>query len=164
MNIYERDVTFKFLHDIITTRSRLFQIKKMDSPSCLICNSVESKLHMFIECVKVKSIFKYFKHLLNKNCDIRDFVDFNMLHLDFKASGKQKDTAIVLITSYIGCIWQNRESNKFITSNTLWTCILKQNHLLSLILKENMSNIYLLSNFAILRILNLQLLWHCNCF
>ena len=142
INIYERDITFKLLHNIITTRSRLYQIKKIDSPLCQMCNSTENKTHMFLECIKVKSILKCFKYLLNKICNIKNTSDINILHLDFKAKKKQKNTAIILTTLYIGCVWQNRDLNKCIENKAFWTNILKHNHLLSWILKKKMTNIF----------------------
>ena len=54
VNIHVRDIVFKFLHNIITTKSRLFQIKRSDSPLCSLCNVVEDRIHMFVECRKIK--------------------------------------------------------------------------------------------------------------
>ena len=56
VNIHVRDIVFKFLHNILTTKNRLFQIKRSDSPLCSLCNVVEDKVHMFIECRKVKYV------------------------------------------------------------------------------------------------------------
>ena len=52
VNLNEREITFKFLHNILTTKNRLFQIKKINSPLCPLCNTIENQLHMFVECKK----------------------------------------------------------------------------------------------------------------
>ena len=61
VDIHVRDSVFKFLRNISTTKKRLFQIKRSDSPLCSLCNVVEDKVHMFIECGKVKDVLQYFK-------------------------------------------------------------------------------------------------------
>ena len=90
IKINERDIMFKFLHNIITTKSRLFQIKKIDSPVCLICNLIEDKTHMFIECKKIKYVLPYFRNMLNKICKIENIEINNILHLNFKVHKKNK--------------------------------------------------------------------------
>ena len=114
VNVNERDIIFKFLHNILTTKNRLFQIKKINSPLCPLCNSIENQIHLFVECKKVKNVLLYFKDLLNKICSIKNHNIINILHLNFKANKRQCNTAILLTTAYMGCIWYNRSQTKCI--------------------------------------------------
>ena len=72
VNVRDRDIIFKFLHGILTTKNRLFQIKKINSPLCSLCNQIENQLHMFVECEKIKNILVFFKEMLNKICKIKN--------------------------------------------------------------------------------------------
>ena len=139
VNIHVRDIVFKFLHNILTTKNRLFQIKRNDSPLCSLCNVVEDKVHMFIECRKVKDVLQYFKELLFKVCNVKSKGIVNTLHLDFKAKRKDNNTAVILTSTYIGCIWFNRARVNCIEYHVYKTNLLKHHNILSLILKDKMS-------------------------
>ena len=142
VNIHVRDIVFKFLHNIITTKSRLFQIKRSDSPLCSLCNVVEDKVHMFVKCRKVKEVLCYFKEILFKLCKLKKNDIVNILHLDFNAKEKESNTAVILTTTYIGCIWINRAKVNHIERHIYKNNLLKQHHILSIILKDKMSKIF----------------------
>ena len=147
VNIHVRDIVFKFLHNILTTKNRLFQIKRSDSPLCSLCNVVEDKVHMFIECGKVKDVLQYFKELLFKVCNVKSKGIVNTLHLDFKAKRKDNNTAVILTSTYIGCIWFNRARVNCIEHHVYKTNLLKHHNILSLILKDKMKNSLILLTF-----------------
>ena len=143
MDIRERELMFKFLHNILTTKKRLYQIKRADSPLCEICHVYEDAKHMFSECIKVNLVSDYFKTLLRSLCGI-ECRDMNtILHLDIKARTK-KDTnsAVILTTSYISTVWFNRASNTQIQPSLYKTSILKHKNMLSMILNQKMINIF----------------------
>ena len=142
VNVRDRDIIFKFLHGILTTKNRLFQIKKINSPLCSLCNQIENQLHMFVECEKIKNILVFFKEMLNKICNIENFDLVKMLHLNCKANKKQRNTAIILTTVYIGCVWYNRANTRSIEVQTYRASIIKHNHLLQLILGDNMKKLF----------------------
>ena len=142
MDINERVITFKFLHNILTTKNRLFKIKKIDSPLCPLCNSVENQIHMFVECKKIENILVYFKYVINKICNLKNVNINKILHLNFKANKNQYNTAIILTTAFIGCVWYNRGKTKCIEAHIYKTRLLKHNHILQIILKENMAKLF----------------------
>ena len=146
VNVNERDITFKSLHNILTTKNRLFQIKKINSPLCLLCNSIENQLHMFVEYKKIKNVLLYFKDLLNKICSIKNHDITKILHLNFKANKRQSNTAILLTTAYIKCVWYNRSQTTYLEIQVYKTRILKQHHLLEMILRGNMTK-FLTENY-----------------
>ena len=111
IDIWGRELMFKFLHNIITTKMRLFQIKRADSPLCETCHVCEDKQHMFSDCVKVILIRDYFKDLLRNICGIENRCMNKILHLDIKSKSKQDtNTAVILTTAYISTVWLNRSS------------------------------------------------------
>ena len=59
---------FKFLHNIITTKKWLHQIKRAESPLCETCHVHVDTKHMFAECIKVIILNDYFKKLLRNVC------------------------------------------------------------------------------------------------
>ena len=97
---------------------------------------------MFVECEKVKNILVFFKEMLNKICNIENFDLVKMLHLNCKANKKQRNTAIILTTVYIGCVWYNRANTRSIEVQTYRASIIKHNHLLQLILGDNMKKLF----------------------
>ena len=93
---------------------------------------------MFVKCKKVKNVFMYFKNLLFELCKIKSKDIVNILHLDFKAKGRENNTAVILTTTYIGCIWFNRARINCIEDYVYKANLLKHHHVLSIILKDKM--------------------------
>ena len=61
---------------------------------------------------------------------------------NFKANKRHCNTAILLTAAYIGCVWYNRSQTTCIEIQVYKTRILKQHHLLQMILKENMTKLF----------------------
>ena len=143
MDIRERELMFKFMHNILTTKKRLYQIKRADSPLCEICHVNEDIKHMFSECNKVSIVRDYFKVLLKDICGI-ECRDINkILHLDIKAQSKiDTNTAIILTTSYVSTVWLNRANNAQIQPSMYQRSILKHKNMLSMILNQKMREIF----------------------
>ena len=80
--------------------------------------------------------------MLNKICNIQNFDILKILHLNCKANKKQSNTAIILTTLYIGCVWYNRANTKSIEVQTYRASIAKHHHLLQFILKDNMKKLF----------------------
>ena len=139
MDIRERELMFKFKHNILTTKKRLYQIKRADSPLCEICHVNEDIKHMFSECNKVSIVRDYFKVILKYICGI-ECRDINkILHLDIKAQSKiDTNTAIILTTSYVSTVWLNRANNAQIQPSMYQRSVLKHKNMLSMILNQKM--------------------------
>ena len=147
INIREREIVFKYLNNIITTKKRLYQIKRAESPLCELCDVIEDTKHMFCECIKVTLVKDYFKRLLRIICNIDSRNMNKILHLDIVGhSNKDTNTAVVLTTSYISTIWFNRGNNVQIRPSLYQTSILKHKTLLSIILKNKMTKLFSVDN------------------
>ena len=66
-NAYILQVHFKYTHNILATKEKLFTWKISDSPHC-ICGVVDTNIHHLIQCKLVQpfweKIFKYIKDIL----------------------------------------------------------------------------------------------------
>ena len=62
-----RSFYFKIFHKAIAFNDFLFKIKRRDSPYCSFCNTVEETItHVFLQCDKVKPIWKDIIRLINQ--------------------------------------------------------------------------------------------------
>ncbi len=61
-----RSFQFKINHNILYTNEKLYKIGKVESPLCCMCNEqVETLVHLFVECEKLKSFWKKTAELLH---------------------------------------------------------------------------------------------------
>ena len=131
------------LHNILTTKKRLFQIKRARSPICVLCNVNEDISHMFIQCIKVRIILSYFEHIMKTLCNIDNMNIDRILYLDIKTGSKQDtNTAIILTTSYIATVWFNRDTGTHIQPSLYKSCITRHRSILSMILKQKMKDLF----------------------
>ena len=143
INIREREIVFKLLHNILTTKKRLFQIKRARSPICVLCNVNEDISHMFTRCIKVRILLRYFGDILKNVCNIDNMDIDRILYLDIKAGSKQDtNTAIILTTSYIATVWFNRDTGTPVQPSLYKSCITRHRTILSMILKQKMKEIF----------------------
>ena len=148
VNIYERELMFKFLHGILTTRLRLFNIKQASSPQCKRCSMVEDNLHMFNECVKVKHIVIYFKNLVETLYEVKNLDMKDVLYLRKLSNNKLEcNTLVVLTSAFIGTIWYNRDTINDIDIVNFKMKLLSHFKLLSLIPKMNI-NLYFTEKYC----------------
>ena len=62
-----RSFYFKIFHKAIAFNDFLFKIKRRDSPYCSFCNKVEETIiHVFLQCDKVKPIWKDIIRIINQ--------------------------------------------------------------------------------------------------
>ena len=65
------------------------------------------------------------------------------LYLDIKAGSRIKqNTATILVTAYIGTIWNNRHVETTVDTYKYKLKILNQFHIISIILKENVRKMF----------------------
>ena len=131
---------FKYLHGILTTKLRLFNIKQVASPLCERCNLVEDNLHMFSTCTKVKPLVLYFRNIIENVCDIKSCSMKDVLYLQNTTINKlQCNTLVVLTSTFIGTVWYFRNNINDIELANFMIKLLKHFNILLLILKEKMN-------------------------
>ena len=134
---------FKLFHDILTNKLRLFNIKKIASPLCNRCNVVEDNLHMFSICSKVKNLVLYFRNILKIVCGIKSTSMKDLIYLQNTGSNKlQRNTQIVLTSTFIATVWNNRDRTGNIEMSILRAKLLCHFRIISLILRDRMNSFF----------------------
>ena len=61
-----RSFQFKINHNILYTNEKLYKIGKVESPLCCMCNmQIETFVHLFVECEKIKPFWRKTSELLH---------------------------------------------------------------------------------------------------
>ena len=98
---------------------KLFNMGSKMSPNCETCGIEETNIHMFLYCYKVQDCVSFIYRLLFYFCNIN--FENNLLKLLFlelpKIDKKIQNTICITISSYISCIWFNRESSDHLLNN-----------------------------------------------
>ena len=111
INISDRSIVFKYIHEILPNNKRLFNMRLRISPLCTQCGIEESNIHQFLYCCKVQDCIVWMKKLIFYLCnmDIGNSL-MRCLFLDFpKVDKKVQNTLCIIICSYISWVWYNRE-------------------------------------------------------
>ena len=143
ININDRHILYKYIHEILPNNKKLYNMGSKMSPKCDTCDIEETNIHMFLYCYKVQECVNFIYKLLFYFCNI-NFKNnlLKMLFLDFPdIDKKSQNTICIIISSYISCIWYNRED----TSPLIYTFkakIIKEQKYHKLILREKMQNIF----------------------
>ena len=110
INIQDRNVLFKYMYEILPTNKRLMQIKKRDSSLCEVCNVEESNIHKFYYCFLVQDCIFMIKRLIFYICGVNFESLLKVLMLDIpKIDKRNVNSLVIIISSYIACVWFNRE-------------------------------------------------------
>ena len=111
INIYDRNIVFKYIHEILTNNKRLYNMRLRLSPLCNQCGIEESNVHLFLYCYKVQECIIWMKKLIFYLCNMD--IGNNLLRcffLDFPKVNKAiQNTLCIIICSYISFVWYNRE-------------------------------------------------------
>ena len=108
----ERETIYKFLHEILPTKKRLKDIRRIPSSICDFCTHEESNMHVVYQCERYKDVVTWFKNILEKFCGIRNPQLLRLSFLEIpKVDRKCKNAIIMLMSSYIVGMWQARKSN-----------------------------------------------------
>lgn len=111
INSYDRSVIFKYVHEILPNRHRLYIINKISSANCTHCDVEENNMHMFYYCHQIKHLLAWFKKLLVQCLNTNQFSMIKLLFFDTTSFNKKnKNTATILVTDYICTIWNNRDN------------------------------------------------------
>ena len=103
---------------------------------------------MFSRCIKVENLVLYFKNVMKLVCEIKSFSMKDLLYLQNKASNKlQRNTQIVLTSTFIATIWYNRDNISDIDMVNFKMKLLSHFKVLSLIPILNM-NMYFTGKYC----------------
>ena len=152
INIYDRHIVYKFLHEILTNNHRLFTMRRRDSPVCNTCGVSETNVHMFIYCFKVQDCLSFLHKLIFYLCNLN--TGGNILRYFFmyfpKINKKIQNTLCIIMSSYISCVWANRECQDNVLYRFRAKVIKEQNNHM-LILDNKVNDIFTENYCNILR-------------
>ena len=111
MNVNDRPIIFKYVHEIIPTNKRLKQIRARPDSICDNCDKEDSFMHKFYECNIIQDCLCWIRRLIVYFCGINTNLESLSHFMSFdlpKVNVKVKNTLIVVMSSYIACTWYNR--------------------------------------------------------
>ena len=98
----EREVLFKYIHEILPTRKRLKEMRKVQSSACNYCGQEESNIHLVYCCPSTNPVTTWLGNMLKKYCGLNNANYMKILFLELPKLGKkEKNDCILLITTYI---------------------------------------------------------------
>ena len=136
INIKDRNIMYKYIHEILTNNKKLYQMRIKISPNCDHCDIEDSNIHRFYQCHKVQKAVKWLKRFLEYISSMRFYSIIKLLSLEFPNLPKKiRSTLCLIICNFIATIWYNRENidsiEEIIISRTL-----KEKEFIMSILKE----------------------------
>ena len=138
INVNDRVIVFKYLHQILPTNQRLFQIRLRDNPACGHCTAAGTRDHLFLYCIAIQRCVKWLCKVIFYLCGINaNFVNVQQfLTLDLpRVDNKVKNTLLVVLCSFISCVWLQREDldivinvlkSKIVTDQSIKMAILNE--------------------------------------
>ena len=146
MNINDRDVLFKFIHEYLPNNKRLYNIGHRLSPNCDICEVEETNVHMFLYCFKVQDCLRLLYRVIFYLCNINaQGIMLKCLFFDFpKVDVKIRNTLNIIMSTYISVIWYNRDvaENFYYTKQKFKEKLLYQQNLHKLALNDRIFDIF----------------------
>ena len=108
----EREIIYKYLHEILPTKKRLKDIRRIADSTCEYCTQEESNIHFVFQCEHYSAVVIWFINILERFCGIRNPQLMKLSFLDMpKINRKCKNATIMLMSSYIVTMWKARKSN-----------------------------------------------------
>ena len=105
INIKDREIIFKFIHDITANNKRLFDMKIRSSPYCDSCQIIDDNAHRFYHCQKIKLAISWLKRVLEYISSMRFQSIENLLVFNFpNISKKVKNSMCIIVSNYISVI------------------------------------------------------------
>ena len=115
INIKERNIMYRFLHEILPNNKRLYEMKIKNSPNCIYCQVIDTNMHKFFYCNKIKKAAILLKKILEHISNMKLQYMEKLLYLELpNVQRKAKNAMKLVVCSYVSCIWKNRENLEFI--------------------------------------------------
>ena len=142
VNIMDRNISYKFLHEVLPTNKRLKQMKLKQDAKCNYCQEEDSHLHKFLYCQKIQSSVHWLIKFIEDICNIRINNMLNFIMLDFPYINRRiLNTLSVIICNYLSCIWLSRDNLDYIDKKVK-AKITRERSFLKCLLKENFRKIF----------------------
>ena len=139
--IMDRNIMYKFIHEILPTNEKLYQMRIRDSPNCNYCQTEETNIHKFQNCIKMRKSVQMIKRKIEYLSNMRFQNIENLLYLEIpNIQKKNRNSIMIIIANFITCTWFNRETPEFMEEKIISKVIREKEFLLTL-LKEKANRI-----------------------
>ena len=116
ININDRPIVFKYVHEILPNNKRLYQCKLRNNSQCEFCDAEDSNIHRFYYCYKVQECLNWMRKLIFYFCGMNINSLLRILSFDIpKVNMEIRNTLCIIVSNYIACIWFNRNNMENIT-------------------------------------------------
>ena len=113
INLFEKDLVYKHLHDVLTVRKRLFMLNLSENDNCNICNVEESAIHLFYFCKRIAPVFKEFLTMVKQICNFVPINNIRFIYFDFKIKETpRRNACVLLLYSYLSVVWAFRNQHQ----------------------------------------------------
>ena len=110
--VNEREILYKYLHEILPTKNRLKEIHSLASSICDNCTHEESNTHFVYQCERHTEVLIWYNNLLQKYCNLSNPQLIKLCFLLIpKVDKKCKNATIMLMSTFIVSMWQVRKSD-----------------------------------------------------
>ena len=142
INVMDRCIVYKFLHEILPTNKRLKQMRIKNDSKCNYCSDEDSLMHKFYHCHKIRNSVNWLTKFIEDVCNIKINNMSEYLMLDFPyINRKMVNTLSVIICNYIACIWLNRDDLEYIDKK-LKAKIIRERSFLSYIHRDKFKQVF----------------------
>ena len=142
INIYDRPIIFKYVHEILPTYKRLYELRIRNNYLCDLCHVEDSNIHRFYYCMSVQECLSWLRKLIFYLCNMNIGSLIKILSMDLPmVNTKVKNTLCIIIVSYISTVWFNRDKMEYLIPN-LKAKIIRDQKLKMMILKDKAKNVF----------------------
>ena len=103
---HDRQIIFKYIHEVLATKDRLFMMNMTNSNACAYCGGIENVMHLIYFCPMNKNVIDWITKLLKRICNIKTKEFLKVLKFDFvTSSNKDRNSALILLCDYLVGVW-----------------------------------------------------------
>ena len=125
-NSFTKDLHYRLLHYSTKTNMYMNKCSKETDPKCNYCKQNEENIHLFIQCIRIKNIWKYYQTILQKLTGRNYNPEQYLLTLSVdKLNKNTTKLTLTIIQIIIFEIWTTRNNNKHDTT------IIPQNNIIT---------------------------------
>ena len=111
---FTKDLHYRLLHYSIKTNKYMNKCSTDINPQCDHCEEPEDNLHLFIQCIRIRNIWKHYQTILTKLTGKNYTPQQHILTLNTLTTNKNTTKLIITIIQIIIYeIWQSRNNYKF---------------------------------------------------
>ena len=128
LSLYQRELLFMLVHNILPTRERLHRLNQADNNLCIEGDGVETVEHLFCSCRRVQVAWAWMRRKIQYNgLALPGMSDFDLIHMLSGVPGRSVDL-VWLISSYVEFVWREKTKKEvyFIDADKLRIYIQEQ--------------------------------------